>query len=253
MADDAVARVQGECVLDLVYNGQIVKGEKFVVLETGAPLMSLGLCKKLRIVPECFPSSVCSVVDSKLLDVEMLDYEPISSDSTDSAALDTTKESDSESMCRAATTQMLQTAGDPSGEHIAKVNAQVMEEFAYVFSENIKRMKGEPFHIELKPNAKPVKQRYPRPVLFALEPKMLEELDTLSEAGVIEKVERYTDWVSPVVCVPRKGSSRVRLCIDFTQLNRAINREFYYSPSPQVSMCDIPKAKARFLSKLDCR
>ena len=114
-------------------------------------------------------------------------------------------------------------------------------------------MKGDPFVIELKPDAVPVKQGYPRPMSFALSPKLREELDNLLGDGMISAVNRYTDWVSPIVCVPRKGSSRVRLCVDFTDLNRAINREYYYSPSPQVSVCDIPKAQARWFSKLDCR
>ena len=41
---------------------------------------------------------------------------------------------------------------------------------------------------------------------------------------MIERVEQPTKWCSPIVVVT-KSNGRVRICGDFVQLNRAVQRE----------------------------
>ena len=66
--------------------------------------------------------------------------------------------------------------------------------------------------------------------------------------GVIEKVEEPTDWCSPVLVVPKKNNS-IRVCIDFTKLNKAVKREFHPLPTTEETISDLGKPK--YFSKLD--
>ena len=61
------------------------------------------------------------------------------------------------------------------------------------------------------------KRSFPIPLL----PKVKDELD---RRGVIEKVDALTEWCSLIVVVT-KPNENVRICRDFTQLNKAILRE----------------------------
>ena len=77
--------------------------------------------------------------------------------------------------------------------------------------------------IMLKPEAQPVRaacRQIPEP----LWPKLKNELDTLEEQGIIEKVDRPTDWIHPIVVVQKKDSSEIRLCVDFKKINEHIVR-----------------------------
>ena len=49
----------------------------------------------------------------------------------------------------------------------------------------------------------------------------------LEEMGLI--VETDSDWVSPLVIVPKKGG-KLRMCIDFRYLNENTIKTKYYSP-----------------------
>ena len=67
----------------------------------------------------------------------------------------------------------------------------------------------------------PVAQKHRR-VPFHLRDKVDKELKRLYDAGVIEPVNESTEWVSPVVIVPKPNSDDIRLCVDMTQANKAI-------------------------------
>ena len=140
-----------------------------------------------------------------------------------------------------------------AGIDLAKTKASIIAEFPDVFSKSVPPMSGEPFKIVLKSDVPAVNVGVPRHVSIALRDKYKMEIDKLLSEKIIAAQTKPTDWVSPVVLAPRKGSDRVRLCVDFRELNKAINREFYYSPPPQVSVCDLPKGKAVYFSKLDAR
>jgi hypothetical protein len=99
--------------------------------------------------------------------------------------------------------------------------------------------------INMKPDAKPVVDHQRR-----LNPKMKEVVRTeilkLLEAGVIYPIAN-SRWVSPVPCVPKKGSITVvpndknelipqrivtgyRIVIDFRKLNKATRKDHYPLP-----------------------
>ena len=49
----------------------------------------------------------------------------------------------------------------------------------------------------------------------------------MEEAGIIQKVTEPTPWVSSMVVVSKKDKDQVRICIDPTDLNKAILREHH--------------------------
>ena len=59
---------------------------------------------------------------------------------------------------------------------------------------------------------------------------MAEEVRKLLEAGFIREVY-YLDWLANVVMV-RKNSGKWRMCVDFTDLNRACPKDSY--PLPRI-------------------
>jgi hypothetical protein len=55
-----------------------------------------------------------------------------------------------------------------------------------------------------------------------------EEVDRLLQAGFIQPC-RYADWVSNVVPV-EKNMGKIRICVDFRNLNRAAPKDEYPMP-----------------------
>jgi hypothetical protein len=47
-----------------------------------------------------------------------------------------------------------------------------------------------------------------------------EEINQLLDAGFIQSC-RYADWISNIMPVEKKGSGKLRVCIDFRHLNKA--------------------------------
>ena len=136
---------------------------------------------------------------------------------------------------------------------IQKAYVTLLSEFSDVLIyETVPKMKGEKFRVYVQPDAMPFAVKAPRTIGLALKPRLWEELSKLLEDGIIEPVTEPTPWVSPIVLVPRKGSSHMRLCVDYTRLNRSIDGSYYFSPAPEVSVADIPLANAVWFTKLDC-
>lgn len=63
--------------------------------------------------------------------------------------------------------------------------------------------------------------------------------------GVIEQEDAPTDWVSPMVVVPKKDGS-VRICVDYTRLNQSVKREHYQLPTADAKL-----RGAKYFSTLD--
>ena len=107
---------------------------------------------------------------------------------------------------------------------------------------------SQPYHIVLKPEAKPFAISSPRRIALPLLPKVKEELDKLQDLGVIKPVTEPTDWCAPIVVVP-KASGSVRICVDYTQLNKNVQREQYILPSVDEILGQL--SGATVFSKLD--
>lgn len=48
---------------------------------------------------------------------------------------------------------------------------------------------------------------------YSLKPKVEEEISKLVKDGVLTKVT-HSDWASPIVVVPKKNNTDIRLCVD---------------------------------------
>jgi len=74
------------------------------------------------------------------------------------------------------------------------------------------------------------------------------EVQKLLDAGVIREVQ-YPEWLANVVMVPKKNG-KWRMCIDFTNLNKACPKDEY--PLPRIDTLVDAAAGSEMLSMLDC-
>ncbi|MCO5609479.1 hypothetical protein L7F22_063706 [Adiantum nelumboides] len=93
--------------------------------------------------------------------------------------------------------------------------------------EEIRDVKGEEMHIELKEGAKPVQQRLRKMGQEQME-ALREEVDKLLKAGFIVPV-KTAEWVSPVVVSPKKDG-KWRICVHFKPLNATTKKNPYPLP-----------------------
>jgi hypothetical protein len=80
--------------------------------------------------------------------------------------------------------------------------------------------------LPIKLGFKPFKQK-PRPFCPDLHPRIKDKVHRLLEANFIRPC-KYADWVSNIVPVEKKDSNKLRVCIDFHNLNRATPKDEYH-------------------------
>jgi hypothetical protein len=64
-----------------------------------------------------------------------------------------------------------------------------------------------------------------------------EEVNQLREANFIRPCW-YDDWISNIVLVEKKGTGKIRVCIDFHNLNRATPKDEYPMPTADMLVND---------------
>ena len=87
-----------------------------------------------------------------------------------------------------------------------------------------------------------------RKLAFALHDKVKAKLNEIVNQGVIEPVDKPTDWVSQMVVI-QKPSGDLRICIDPRPLNKALKRSHFSLPTFEEVTAKIGKAK--LFTKLD--
>jgi hypothetical protein len=82
--------------------------------------------------------------------------------------------------------------------------------------------------LPIKPGFRPFKQR---PTSFCPEllPRIKDEIHRLLEVKFIRPC-RYAEWVSNIVLVEKKDFGKLRVCIDFRNLNRVTPKDEYHMP-----------------------
>ncbi|XP_021343899.1 uncharacterized protein K02A2.6-like [Mizuhopecten yessoensis] len=80
--------------------------------------------------------------------------------------------------------------------------------------------------------------------------KVSDKIDELENLDIIEKVNTHTQWVSPVIVVP-KPDGDIRLCVDMRRANEAIIRERHPIPTADEILYDINGSKV--FSRLDLK
>ena len=87
----------------------------------------------------------------------------------------------------------------------------------------IGKMKRVKVDLHVDPAITPVAQAHSR-IPFSVRPKLEAELEKIEADDIIERVEKPTSWVSPVVITPKRSSNDIRLNVDMREANKAIPR-----------------------------
>ena len=106
------------------------------------------------------------------------------------------------------------------------------------------------YSITLKEGATPYALYVPRPIPFPLIKATDEALQQMVDNKVITKVEDEPSlWVAPMVVVPKPGQKKVRICTDYTQLNKFVVREIHPMATVENSLGKLGDGKV--FSKID--
>ena len=100
--------------------------------------------------------------------------------------------------------------------------------------------------LNVSPSFKPVKQKR-RSFTLERQKAINEEVGKLFQAGAIKEVE-YPKWLANVVLV-KKANDKWRLCIDFTDVNRACPKDSF--PLPRIDLIVGATADHELLSFMD--
>ena len=151
---------------------------------------------------------------------------------------------------------------DDDPEHLAYIGSQLIEELKGPFTQFLRQNKDvfkwkqadmggiDPTVIthtlNVSPSFNPVKQKRRS---FAPDRKKAinEEVSKLLQAGAIREVE-YSEWLANVVLV-KKANGKWRLCIDFTNINRACSKDSF--PMPRIDLIVDATAGHELLSFMD--
>jgi len=126
---------------------------------------------------------------------------------------------------------------------------ELCKEFKDVFSAKEVGLINQPYDIKLKENVTPAVHA-PRKTPFTLTDKVVKELKRMEDLNVLKKVDEATEWVNSMT-VTEKPGGKIRICIDPTDLNRAIIRE--HSPLPTDEEIMTRLGGSKIFSKLDAR
>ena len=113
--------------------------------------------------------------------------------------------------------------------------------------EGLGKLQGD-YRIQLQEGAKPYALSALRQVPIPLMKSVEQELRRMEDLGVIAKVHEPTEWCAGMVVVP-KANSKVRICVDLTNLNKSVLQERH--PLPAVDQTLAQLAGATVFSKLD--
>ena len=129
-----------------------------------------------------------------------------------------------------------------------KTAQEIIEEYKDVFEGDLGTLEGKQ-HLAVDPTV--LRNVFPlRWVPFAIKPKLMTELERLTDIGVLMPVDEPTDWVSHLV-IATKESGDLHLCLDPKQLNKALKRERYPLPRIEDVLPDLSRAKV--FTKVDAR
>jgi hypothetical protein len=82
--------------------------------------------------------------------------------------------------------------------------------------------------LPIKAGFRPYKQA-PRNFKPEIISRVKEEVDCLLQARFIQPC-RYAEWVSNIVLMEKKNTEKIRICVDFRNLNRATPKDEYRKP-----------------------
>lgn len=126
--------------------------------------------------------------------------------------------------------------------------SDVQESHAGLFS-GVGKLKDYKLKLHIDKTKPPIAQKL-RPVPFQMRDKIQKALNELISLDIIEEVDGPTQWVSPIVVVPKK-TGEVRICVDMRQANEAITRVRH--PLPTIEDLLQVISEGEVFSKLDLK
>jgi hypothetical protein len=96
-----------------------------------------------------------------------------------------------------------------------------------LFDGTLGKWTGEPYHIELNPDAISYHAR-PFPVPIIHEQTLRQEVKRLCKLGVLTQIN-HSEWGAPTLIIPKRDGS-VRFISDFRELNKCIKQKPYHIP-----------------------
>ena len=128
----------------------------------------------------------------------------------------------------------------------------MLARFPDVFK-GIEKFLGKSYKIQLDPNVPP-KQTPCKPIPIHLKEAFKTEIDKKLKAGILKPVQEATPWINSFVLVEstdKQGKPKLWICLDPTNLNKAIIRELYHFKTPE----DISHllADSTVMTVLDCK
>ena len=151
-----------------------------------------------------------------------------------------------------ASAPQLQNTTIPEDNQLVTRKKKTMARFPDVF-EGIGKFPGKPYKIQLDPKI-PTKQTPCRPVPVHFKEAFKTEIENMLKAGVLKPIQEATLWINSFVLIEgtdKQGKPKLRICLDPTNLNKAIIREPYYFKTPE----DISYllADSTVMTVLDCK
>ena len=151
--------------------------------------------------------------------------------------------------------EMLQRDTWPPQEWPAPIR-EVVKKYSDVFSDSLegrKRIAGPAHSFEVLPGATPYRCHgtWQTPIHWQAEAKRV--IDEALKAGIIERWDDPSDWLSPAHFVEKTGPGplRLRLVCDLTRLNHVVTRPIHkFMTGTQIWQQVHPTSK--FFAKLDC-
>ncbi|KAF5274678.1 hypothetical protein FQR65_LT16909 [Abscondita terminalis] len=128
--------------------------------------------------------------------------------------------------------------------------SKIKNQYKEVFDDSNSCIKNFQIELKLKEGSQPVFHRaYDVP--YALKEKVEIEIKQMVDSGTLRKVS-YSNWASPIVIVPKKNSSELRICVDFKKtLNQALDADHCTLPNPDDIFASL--SGNRYFSVIDLR
>ena len=129
---------------------------------------------------------------------------------------------------------------NPTEAEIRKIENKLIKSYSDLFSEDatLREMNSKDRKTSLKDDAVPFALPVPRQISLAFRSIVKTELDQLVQAGVIAPVTEVTDWVHPMVVVP-KHNDGISLCVNLQKLNKYVRQPYHPSKSPAEAISNI--------------
>ena len=116
----------------------------------------------------------------------------------------------------------------------------ILHEYADVFK-GVGTLPGGSYHIKFKVSYRPV-HHPPRSVPLGMQSAYKAELDILVKEGIITEVHKHTECINSIVPVMKEDGS-LRLCLDPNDLNKAIERNQWYTTTLDDILPELAQSK----------